>query len=144
MLNKNGFLILDFGSQVTMLIARRLRDLGYYCEIKGFCPPPTYSDNVDLSLSICTGIAEAINGTLFNIYPNPSTGIYHLDMDMYAAGTLTYEVFNTLGESIISDEIHGEGKVVSVIDLSSQAAGMYIIKLNYDDKHSWVRLVLEK
>lgn len=32
----NGILILDFGSQVTMLIARRLRDLGYYCEIKGF------------------------------------------------------------------------------------------------------------
>ena len=25
-----GFIILDFGSQVTMLIARRLRELGYY------------------------------------------------------------------------------------------------------------------
>ncbi len=32
-IQKNGFLILDFGSQVTMLIARRLRDLGYYSEI---------------------------------------------------------------------------------------------------------------
>lgn len=29
-----GFLILDFGSQVTQLIARRLRDLGYYSEIQ--------------------------------------------------------------------------------------------------------------
>ncbi len=34
--SKNGFLILDFGSQVTMLIARRLRDLGYYSEIFPF------------------------------------------------------------------------------------------------------------
>jgi GMP synthase (glutamine-hydrolysing) len=33
---KNGFLILDFGSQVTMLIARRLRELGYYTEIKAY------------------------------------------------------------------------------------------------------------
>lgn len=33
---KKGFLILDFGSQVTMLIARRLRDLGYYSEIKPY------------------------------------------------------------------------------------------------------------
>ena len=33
---KNGFLILDFGSQVTMLIARRLRDLGFYSEIKAY------------------------------------------------------------------------------------------------------------
>lgn len=31
---KNGFLILDFGSQVTQLIARRYRDLGFYSEIK--------------------------------------------------------------------------------------------------------------
>lgn len=33
---KNGFLILDFGSQVTMLIARRLRELGYYSEIRAY------------------------------------------------------------------------------------------------------------
>lgn len=36
---KNGFLIIDFGSQVTMLIARRLRDLGYYSEIKSYLTP---------------------------------------------------------------------------------------------------------
>lgn len=35
-MNKKGFLILDFGSQVTMLIARRLRELGYYSEVHGF------------------------------------------------------------------------------------------------------------
>lgn len=39
MSQKNGFLILDFGSQVTMLIARRLRELGYYAEIKAFNEP---------------------------------------------------------------------------------------------------------
>ena len=33
MLNQ-GFLILDFGSQVTQLIARRLREMGHYCEIQ--------------------------------------------------------------------------------------------------------------
>lgn len=31
-----GFLILDFGSQLTQLIARRLRELGHFCEIKPF------------------------------------------------------------------------------------------------------------
>ncbi len=35
-MNQRGFLILDFGSQVTQLIARRLRELGYYSEIVPF------------------------------------------------------------------------------------------------------------
>jgi GMP synthase (glutamine-hydrolysing) len=34
--NKRGILILDFGSQLTQLIARRLRELNYYCEIRPF------------------------------------------------------------------------------------------------------------
>lgn len=32
-MRKNGILILDFGSQVSQLIARRLRELGVYCEL---------------------------------------------------------------------------------------------------------------
>ena len=30
---KQGFVILDFGSQYTWLIARRFRELGYYSEV---------------------------------------------------------------------------------------------------------------
>lgn len=33
---KDGFLILDFGSQVTQLIARRFREMGYFSEIKSY------------------------------------------------------------------------------------------------------------
>lgn len=38
-MTKKGFLILDFGSQVTQLIARRYRDLGFYSEIRAHDMP---------------------------------------------------------------------------------------------------------
>lgn len=38
-MKQSGFLILDFGSQLTQLIARRLRELGYYSEIHPFNYP---------------------------------------------------------------------------------------------------------
>ena len=34
--NKEKIIIVDFGSQVTKLIARRIRELGVYCQVKSF------------------------------------------------------------------------------------------------------------
>ena len=42
----NKILILDFGSQVTQLIGRRLRELNVYCEIFPFDKMPALDDTV--------------------------------------------------------------------------------------------------
>ena len=39
-------IILDFGSQVTQLIGRRLRELNVYCEIHPFNKIPALDDTV--------------------------------------------------------------------------------------------------
>ena len=42
----NKILILDFGSQVTQLIGRRLRELNVYCEIFPYDKMPALDDSV--------------------------------------------------------------------------------------------------
>ena len=45
-MNNEQILILDFGSQYTQLIARRLRELNVYCEIHPYNKIPTIDSNI--------------------------------------------------------------------------------------------------
>ena len=59
-------LILDFGSQVTQLIARRIREIGIYCEIQAF-----YKPIVDPNNEIKTKVLNLL-------HQNPNMPIYKI------------------------------------------------------------------
>ncbi|SVC57494.1 uncharacterized protein METZ01_LOCUS310348, partial [marine metagenome] len=53
--SRNRILIIDFGSQVTQLIARRLREFGIYCEISPFSSADTKLDDFRPQAVILSG-----------------------------------------------------------------------------------------
>ena len=44
-IHQNKILILDFGSQYTQLIARRVREIGVYCELVPYDVNPYFIEN---------------------------------------------------------------------------------------------------
>jgi hypothetical protein len=73
MLHTETVLILDFGSQVTQLIARRLREMGFYSEIKHFSTPieQIQQKNGNLSEYMC-GCARGGSGEVTYKRPDPA------------------------------------------------------------------------
>jgi trimeric autotransporter adhesin len=116
----------------------------YYCIVQGLCPPPALSDNVTLFVSFCTDVAEANQENVFRVYPNPSQGLFNVELRKFTGNSLSYEVYNTLGERVSDGQYDGGGDVSSTLDLSDQASGVYLLKLRYGDTQVWERLVLEK
>ena len=57
---QNNVLILDFGSQYTQLIARRVRELNIYCEIHPFNKIPTQLNN--FKAVILSGSPNSVRG----------------------------------------------------------------------------------
>ena len=61
-MQKNNVLILDFGSQYTQLIARRVRELNIYCEIHPYNNPP--KKLADYKAVILSGSPNSVRGDL--------------------------------------------------------------------------------
>ncbi len=119
-------------------------DATYYCIVQGLCPPPALSDNVTLFVGFCTDVEEANRENVFTVYPNPSEGVFHVELNRFTGDKLNYDVFNTLGEIVYTGQLEGGGSISSTIDIGEKAAGVYLLRLRYGETQIWERLVLEK
>ena len=59
--------ILDFGSQYTQLIARRIRDLGVYCEIFNYSISSKKLKSLEIKGVILSGGPKSVNSDSFKI-----------------------------------------------------------------------------
>jgi hypothetical protein len=84
----------------------------------------TGSDTLNIAVSAGVGILEnAGNG--FSVYPNPSSGMFTLNL---ATAGSTVEVYDVLGKVISSVKYSNAGTVQ--LDLSAQPAGVYFVCVN--------------
>ena len=109
-------LILDFGSQYTQLIARRVRELNVYCEIHPFNKIPTFSVNVK---------GVILSGSPYSVMdedaPNPDLskirGVYPLLGVCYGAQYLA----KTEGGKLMRSEVREYGRAnLGFIDNENQ------------------------
>jgi len=85
-----------------------------------------------INVQVCTSIDE-LDESQSIVYPNPSEGIFNLEMSGF--GNLKMEsvdVYNLMGECVYHLQISQSPNLQ--INLSSQAKGIYFIKVIADDK----------
>jgi GMP synthase (glutamine-hydrolysing) len=104
MLNKNGVIILDFGSQYTQLIARRIRENNVYSEI---LPPETNAKEVLHKKASAIILSGGPNSVYGNDAPNFDEEILDLSIPIlgicYGLQLLVYK-----DGGIISSSVEGE------------------------------------
>ncbi|MCF8370800.1 MAG: T9SS type A sorting domain-containing protein [Bacteroidales bacterium] len=81
---------------------------------------------------------EVDNASHFNLYPNPSTGIFQIQFtDVSNIALFSVSVYNLVGQKIVSlpSGIHDR------VDLQSQPDGLYLIRIMMDGKDSCQRII---
>ena len=74
-----------------------------------------------------TSIGEELSAASLNVYPNPSTGICNVTMNMTKNEDVSIRVYNMLGSLVSSRDLGSltPGDYIYQVDLSSQASGVY-------------------
>ncbi|MBW8051639.1 MAG: PKD domain-containing protein [Cytophagales bacterium] len=80
------------------------------------------------------GITEFDLNITFEIYPNPSTGVFTFEIQLYEANDIKIEIYNVLGETVFTKLFSDIKNITQEVDLGSLAVGMYTVKLFTTDK----------
>lgn len=113
-MTKNYILIIDFGSQVTQLIARRIRELGIFCEVKNYdIKIESIKNNLPKGIIFSGGPASVYESDA----PKISQEIFELNVPIFG---ICY------GEQFICESLGG--KVVKSFEREFGKAELKIVK----------------
>lgn len=85
------------------------------------------TDSFKIIAEICTGINNIQNANLFQVYPNPSNGMFTIQSSV-AGGQWLVEVYNVLGEQVYNatlKQVQGDNS----INLNGQPNGIYLYRV---------------
>lgn len=91
------------------------------------------------------GLEEIAGLGTIAIYPNPSNGIFQLDVNFIEAAELNLIVVNMLGEVVAVQDVNAVNGIHSgVIDLSTSAPGVYFLKIISDNNAISTQVLVKK
>lgn len=119
----------DGGSSTSISPTHVYTTIGTYTVVlTGVLGTCTSSDTVFITVLEEVSIADSPEGLGINIYPNPSNGIFNVEILKVGGGVINLQIVNTIGQLIFKKEIKGTNNNTQ-IDLSQEASGTYFIKV---------------
>ncbi len=105
---------------------------------------PSERSAMEVEVKVCTGIGDVSNLNSLNIYPNPSTGVFTIDLNTPATNDLSVVVTNITGEMVFTSYVgKANGSVQIPVDLHNAASGMYMVKIVSEGNNITRTIVVE-
>jgi len=90
----------------------------------------TTTDTFDIVVSPHSGIIDEAGGLNLKIYPNPSEGVFHVDMQLSEMQDIEIRVLTLTGQLIRHQKHAGQvGEMRYTVDLKGKAKGLYNLEI---------------
>ncbi len=99
----------------------------------------------NINVNACVGIDENIETVSVNLYPNPSTGNFTLEMNSEVENSISLRIFDPVGLLIFEEnDIFLLGTMVKNFSFDDLAAGVYFLNVFSKDIRYVKRVVIQK
>lgn len=88
-----------------------------------------YLDEMYVTEGNATGVEE-LNTLSFNVYPNPSTGIFNIELSSQNSEDVNVTVKNVVGQTVINKSVAVSGKTKETISLANYSKGIYFLTID--------------
>jgi hypothetical protein len=100
----------------------------------------SYSDYTTIVVNLCTGVNENTTLNKVNIYPNPTNGLVHINLENNN-GAINYSVSTIEGRIVTQKSNVTTNKMT--INLSNESKGIYFLRIE-DNSSSKVYKIIRK
>ncbi|MBP6640954.1 MAG: T9SS type A sorting domain-containing protein [Bacteroidia bacterium] len=92
-----------------------------------------YLDNINIQVG-AVAVANALPSNAVSVFPNPNNGMFSVNVNLPNPTDVKLAVFNSIGQQVASRNLTGFNNGKLAFDLSSQAAGVYYLRVEADGK----------
>ncbi|WP_317897302.1 T9SS type A sorting domain-containing protein [Aurantibacillus circumpalustris] len=102
------------------------------------------SQTVAFQVEDCTGLRKNSIANKINLSPNPSTGIFNLNIDFTVSKEVSVTVFNSLGQLVFAKDYTVAGSNTITLDLNNYSDGIYTLSITGGEERILKKLILSK
>lgn len=96
----------------------------------------------NMVVNLCVGVEEIAGSISVNVYPNPSTGVFYLDLGSLNSLMVDLRVYSANG-ALVTEESFVADSAVRELNLSNHAQGIYVVKITSNNMTATKRIVIE-
>jgi len=99
----------------------------------------SYSIYATVSGNSTVGINEVEKSLSFNVFPNPSNGIFNINLSSNEANNVNLSVKNVVGQTVLTETVNVSGNTNHQISLTDYSKGIYFLTVGSET----VKLIVE-
>lgn len=104
----------------------------------------TSSDAITIQFNDCTGISEIADQWSVDVFPNPSDGMFSLEINSLSTAPVSITIYNTFGKEIYKEANVSVNNANYNLDLNNQPDGIYLLNIKGDGINMIKKVVIQR